>query len=439
MNKHNIQYLFSLVVVLLLMWQANTQCQEIRIFDNRATNPYKPESTKEEQLVFFYYQLDQENPSNIDLRHFKKMNPYLAENLQDSIKIDPPKTDLASDWVYAVGYVESEIKEEGVIVVMLVSEYNSANPQYFIDKNLDQNYLNDGLPFSFKASKESKKINLTHFLDKSAYNFWLLNPNQNTELIWKNVKMESDGTRENNNQKRKVKGNKPFMPISKRRPHLIAKAGLFFGTGRTTYNYIDQLDGYEYSLDVNTGPKGLSTGLELQWYNVVLGAKLNLQSVYYWTPERRVVYGEPYTEIIVENGIRRTQHFDNYDKITNKDQFSNQMYTYELQLGYAIQFRMLELVPYIGLGQYSFEDNYYLPNRYIEEDKYVLENRNFISFGATLNAKVGQNSMIYVSCDQYLMNFEPNSLFNTAIPETLTNEQNQLLLGVGYAHRFSFK
>lgn len=386
----------------------------------------------EKEIIFYFYNYQS---SDLDLRHFKVFHPKLQDKVPNRLNIIPPIIfDSFSSRVYAVTFINKcENCKKGTLLPILIGEYNTTSPAYYIDSNMDGNFDNDGLPFVFTNNKKSQKFKLESD-DGRKYIFWLFNSNyhqkvEDKELIKKTQRDYREIAEINNTNTQ----NLDVLPASHdfSNDGLNLKIGFFAGSGSLAYEYTNADTNYPTTYDVSFDSKGVEFGLGYTWKNIQLSITSTYEGIYYWTSKRRIQYDDPKEiEGVVYSGINTEISTDSHPE--NRLSYGVSL-AYNFRLG-----NYVAVAPYVNYSRFSYpsSDNIYRPYKRGAVITSKLEDRNWTAFGLSLKGNFGLHSEVYVFGNHTILNFNPASYFENIGIRDLEVKYNQLNFGIGYRYHF---
>ncbi|MEZ4886882.1 MAG: hypothetical protein R3E32_19290 [Chitinophagales bacterium] len=419
-----------LVFLAFFLFAMNTFAQQIinnTVETNKYTYFYQRENNESEVIFYFYeYQRQQ-----IDLQHFKVFHPQLKNKLPNQLElICPTVFDAFSNKVYAIAYLENCINcGEGAVVILLIGDYLSSKPVYFIDYNMDGNYQNDGIPFSFANNKKTQKIKLES-KEGNKYAFWLYNTNNHKEIEYNELVKEARKDRDLVNEEQLTLDKTP------QKKSIVAKDGLylgfeiFTGSGNLEYQYINLSTNYPTNYEVSFNSGGASINIGYTFKKIQFDISASSESTYYWTSYRNTQFKEPkYTDGILESFI---------STVTSGDLHPKNRLSYGFSLAYNVRLgKRVALAPFINYSWFNYpNNNFYVPNKRQDNIPYELKDRNWSAFGTDIKVNFSEHSEIYVKGSYLLPNFNPAAYFNSLEIRDLKVDYSQLNFGCGYRFHF---
>ena len=97
---------------------------------------------------------------SFNLKSFKKRFPGLVA-LPDEVEIEAPSFEGFQDSTVLVGFIKESPSDPGALIILLAGDYKANEVTFFVDKNLDNNFLNDGAPLKMLAGKDAQRIQFT--------------------------------------------------------------------------------------------------------------------------------------------------------------------------------------------------------------------------------------------------------------------------------------
>ena len=225
---------------------------------------YRPSSQVEQDMVFLYYPYK----SNIlDLSHFRDEFPQSRTDPQSRIVVLPPDLSGVQDTVYGITYFAPKGNRPGKMVIIIIGNFKTSNPLYFIDYNMDRNYANDGPPYMF-GNEESASFAFQNNIDAAdPYVLKMLNPQNQKEL----------GANQSPNQRKRMRvihrqqkradydAYRRFMIQEASKMRESSRLGLrtmaVVNFGGIRYRYNHGITGYPTTYKVDFNTKGIMTNL----------------------------------------------------------------------------------------------------------------------------------------------------------------------------------
>lgn len=328
----------------------------------------------------------------IDLKSFKKRFPGLVQ-LPDEVQIQAPSFEGFRDSTALIGFIKESSSDPGQLIILLAGNFNTNTVTFFVDRNLDNNFLNDGSPIVIEAGGEAH--NIEFFQDegvKRKINMQL--PDREAFIL------ERLGAK-----KVKVKG---FA--------IDVHGGV--GFGKLHYDYDNLETGFPTWYDVNITEKSIGTSLSYNLSLVTISLSATYQHLFYYTSYLNIRRDNPRLEIDPISGQRR--FIDNVDVSRNLDDHSKS----KMQLAASLGFRLhvsdyLEFRPFISAGKIL-----HLPDQYIADNRddqiiYALPSNNFLESGLTMEVATGARRAFYLTIAGNFLDWQPTGFFEATAHENL--------------------
>lgn len=425
-----------LILIIFFVFPFDSFAQEF--INSYGYDPFDPmqkvqkRKKSENEVIFYFYEYKN---SDLDLRHFKVFHPQLRDKVADKIKVVPPSIfDSFSEKVYAVAHIKDcDNCNKEAVVIMLIGEPNSVKPAYYIDRNMDRNFENDGLPYLFEShKKQSERIKLQN-TEGEKYIFWLFNTQRQKTVHRKELtkKAQEAYRKIAEEEKQKELQNEIRKKSIKRKDGFDFSIGFLAGSSNLSYNYLQPQTGYSTTYEVSSNSKGISLGIGYTWKNIQLSFTGANEGLYYWTSYLKEQYGEP--------GYVGNTYYSRVNTMVNSDQHPENRLSYGFSLAYNIRLgRWIAVAPYANYSWFNYPsaDNNYFPIRRDETQTSTLEDRTWKAYGLSLKGYFGSHSEVYVFGENILLNFNPASYFESLETIDLQTKHNQFNFGVGYRYHF---
>lgn len=363
---------------------------------------------KEESLVLYFYPCIN---GRIDLRDFKKRDQakQAGIHIPDFKKVTFPTLATSKDTVYAVGLMNSRIAGKGMVHVILISGYHTADPIYYIDENADGDYRNDQ-PFSFQSRKNKTYHAKVQTADKHIYEFSLYSKQQ----VYK-----AKAKQERLSRPERTFSEKHFVNNS-----LYASFGLTTGNGRISYDFRDTDTDYPTTYTSNYFPIGVAATVSYSYARFSLGAELRTGLMNNYSSQRHIqvlplTADNPY--LLESNHDGRPSNFLNYG----------------LTLSYNIKTAsIVSISPEIGIFKTSFLGDSYAPNRRKAPDEtFEYNNKPFVSMGIAGKLALNQRSLFFIKARYEVDRFEPNGYFESLNTRTVNSNHFRVVFDLGLQWR----
>ncbi len=418
-----------LLVIVLFLCAKNVFCQQV-IYNYGLYNPHTysyGQDSNENEVIFYFYQYESET---LNMEQFRVLNPQSKNNLSAKVTIQEPIIfNKFKNLVYAVAFLKECINcDSGKTVIILIGDYLSPKPIYFIDSNMDGNYENDGVPFTFANNEKSKKIKLE---DKKGnqYAFWMNNPESQTDVPRRDLLNNASTQEKELEEKVVVRKNFKEKTLEGYKPFHIG-LDLIIGSGELKYNYIKISDNFPTNYRVTFNSKGVSMNIGYTFKGFQLSAVGSYENIYYWTSYKEIQYDTPRRVDGILLPFRTL--------MINTDEHPRSRLSYGLSLGYNIKIgNTIKVLPFYNYSAFTYpNNNYYVPSKSYDRNPSFLENRYWQSFGLVVNARVNNSSTFYVKSQYLLPKFNPKSYFESVELKDLEIKYNQLNFGIGYQYHF---
>ncbi len=314
---------------------------------------------------------------NVDLKDFQQKYPSLA--LPDSFKIKLPNLEGILDTMLLLGFVKDHTTDPGLFVLLVVGNYNSPEVSFFIDANVDQNYLNDGAPTIVQAGAAPIYVQL-HPAGKKPRELGLSVPERPNLIKLKLQELKQDYKARMDNK-------------------LSLGFALGAGTGKLIYQYHNIDLGFPTWYNVSLVEKDLRLSLSYNFHRFGVGVNANYSNLYYYTSYLNIRFDNPRglrTGVLTERNIDR--HARN-----------------RLQFGVSAAFRIflsqfIELQPIFTYGRSSnFPKDYFLDTRPNKEVVYKLSPNPFLEYGIQMEFTTGAQRAFFLNIIRNQLRWRPDN------------------------------
>lgn len=355
-----------------------------------------------EDIAFFDYTYKGES---IDLRHFKSINPQLIA--PDFITIKVPYSIASKDITVLIGLINGVKANEDAVVIWLAENYTTEKITFFVDKNLDRTF-----------DESTEVIYLTS--NSKPYEVILQPENINipTQQMWLKVPRRKKTRNFGVNEKYKV--------IDR----FSAEVELGVGVGKLRYWYNNLDLGFPTWYSVNFTKKNIGTSLSYNTKLLRLSLNANYQNAYSYTSYLNVRFDNP--EVVINpNGTTRVK--ENVLVETNFDRHETHRFQYGASLGLRVHVsRVLEIQPFLGIGQTRYSSGIYDGDRYNDDKKFKLSSSNFIKAGLRFEIVAKGNNAIYLDFSFQDNQWEPEGLLDDIEYDNLDVKNQDWGMSFGY-------
>jgi hypothetical protein len=382
---------------------------------------YHPSRTIENEVVFIYYHYQ----SNVlNLMHYKSVFPKTRDAFPDEVTILPPDLSLLEDTAYSVAYLKMAPDVPGIPILMIVGNTHTEYPLFFVDKNLDRDFTNDGDPLIFPKEEASKDLEFTQRYQGRAYTYRLnlLNPlNQENLSLSPPAATPSPAVGS-------LDGKIPIsqLPIGRdERQRLYEEAAdesrnnsnvaigfqVLLGFGRITYKYFDPATTYATRYQVGFNSKGVGATLHYRVRRFSVGAYLRYESLFFWSSDKYTRVGEP---ISCLPGQIQCEEVDNVRRDINQDILPKNRSSYGLNLEYSFRLsRSSHLSPFLNLYAQRYKEDQYISNRnYPAANAYAMGTQYGQEAGAAIHTDVTGTTSVFFSMALTNNGFRPRGFFD---------------------------
>lgn len=401
------------------------------------TRTYRPSSQVEQDMVFLYYPYK----SNIlDLAHFRDEFPQSRTDPQSRIVILPPDLSSVGDTVYGITYFPPKGNRPGKMVIIIIGNYNTPNPLYFIDYNMDRNYANDGPPYMF-GNEESATFAFQNNIDASdPYVLKLLNPQNQKDLDPNQISNERKRMRVIRRQQKRTDYDayRRFMIQEASKMRESSRLGLrtmaVVNFGGIRYRYIHGVTGYptNYKVDFNT--KGIMTNLTWRVGHFKVGVIGKYENIFYWSSTRVSQVGEPF---LACNDLGACMMRDNIQKEFNNEILPRHRASYGVSAEYGFRIStMTFLAPFFRVTAHQYLPNKFVPRRLQDPETFYQLGPNLtFEGGLMLVTDISRTTSFVAGLHAANLNFEPQNYFEQFDPQNLFTSNRQAGFSLGFQFR----
>ncbi|MCB9234807.1 MAG: hypothetical protein H6581_24350 [Bacteroidia bacterium] len=367
-----------------------------------------------EGMEIFYYHL---TSPLLDLRDYKAEVPELASRIPDSVRIILPEMGGMKDTVYAVTFLQSEDRLGGDLLIMVVGNFNSQAPVFFMDWNMNHNFFRDEKKIFFQKKTRKGVEILEKILVKihieeprsKFYQFWLQNPGfQKPDSV----------------TPRKVRAEKTWN-------HLAMRFGVGMGNGTFTYSYINNASGYPTHFKVKTTEK--IANLELVWkirrLNVVLNGMY--EDNFFWSSDKETRLGEPY--IICGVPGQGCVQVENIIVERDREIFPSARLNLGLNLEYDLAVGpKVFLSPFAGVGMDKWIGPAFTPDRAKTDKTYTLKVTPSLTYGLLFKCNLSAFNSLNFGVSGRHGQFMPRDYFESLDISGLKNNFSNFRAMISY-------
>jgi len=359
---------------------------------------------KSTQLDFYQFRF---TGNTIDLKKYKKETGL--KNIPDEIKIIPPDLHGFGDTTILITYMKEGPSDEGELIIWLTGNYLSNQVTFFVDKNMDGNYRNDGKPLVKKSKAKPEAVVMTP-----------TDARKKTRVLSISV------------PERKLPAE--YMPpkrYSKIKNKIAIGANAGIGVANLDFIYLDTELLYPtwYNVPITERNVGLSLTYNSRMY--FLGIRGTFQSMNYWTAYFNKRLGEDREERNPNTG--RVIVIENVDVKRNPDQHSNTRYQVGLLGGLRFALtKNLEIQPFGSYGTTFYGSEYYYPNKFDTSIKYRHESSRFVEGGIRFEFSISNYKTFYLGSSYTKLWWQPDGYFESLPTSNLEIDYHSYNITLGY-------
>ncbi len=323
----------------------------------------------------------------IDLSDFKKIHPQA--DLPDTLQIDAPLLDTSSSPIILMGYFkQTQLHTTDAFVLLLVENINKQFVTFYVDKNLDGYYFNDGPPITLEAGNKAYPVEIIP-PNQPVRTFWLELPEQpdRVEAILKDFK-----------KKEKIKIINRFT--------VEFHAGV--GSGKTLYQFDDLNRGFPTWYSVQQSEKYLGVALSYDIPILRVGVSATYQNLFHYTSYTNIRHDNP--EVLIDPNTNQRRIRENVQIERNIDRHAkNRLQWGAFLMGRIPIKKFAELQPIVAVGKIST-----LPNEYLSDTRrgvnisYALPANTFIETGLRFEFTAGQQRAFFIGISRYELQWKPS-------------------------------
>lgn len=390
-------FISRLTLLLLLFQIVNLTAQEIQLVVPQQYGSKVEGKDIAIKEVFYPYSFQSEN---VDLKDFREKHPN--SKLPKSIKITLPNLEGMLDTLLLLGFIKANANDPGLFVLLVAGNYDSDEVSFFVDINLDQNYLNDGEPIIILAGAAPIYIQL-HPKDGEIRELGLSVPKRPDKI--------AAALQELKNQNKTRIANKLSISI-----------GVGVGPGKLAYQY-DNVDvGFPSWYNVSFVEKDIRLSLNYNFPRFKIGLNANYTNIYYYTSYLNVRFAEPRG---IRSGVSTENNIDQHAK--NRIQVGV-LAAYRIFLG-----RFAEVQPFVIYGKSKYlPGTYYADTRPNKEVVYDFPTNSYLEYGAQMDFTVGRENAFFLSVLRSQLWWKPDSFLENLNFSNLETKYFSWKFSLGY-------
>lgn len=395
-----IRFLFFIVLF------ASTTCLQAQaIFIPHSVDVAVDENEQTIDISFYQYPYLSEN---IDLRDFKKKFPRLEA--PDYLTIQPPNLKSYQSISVMLGLLSGEKQDSNALVIWIIGDYFNSEATFFIDKNMDRSYRNDGPPILVRPGKLPKPVIIVQ-----------PGPPQKAHKLFVQVPRKAKQKLLAPRQSRNLKlGNQ-----------LSAGFNLGFGSGNFFYQYDNLEKGFPTWYNVNFSEKNLGLSLSYSLPKFRVGLSAIFQNHFYYTSYLNIRYGHPEVRIDPNSGQRIK--IDNVQVERNMDNHAKNRLQWGLFTAYRIHLNeTMELQPMLGFGKVTYLSGEYIADITIEDGGFNLPPSTYLEGGIMFEFATGSHRAFYLGALYNRVWWTPEGFFEAVPHENLENRVKAWKGQLGY-------
>ncbi len=345
--------------------------------------------------------------NTIDLKTYKKQTGLV--HLPDEIEILPPALYGYGDTTILMTYMKEGTADDGQLIIWLTGNYLSNEVTFFVDKNLDGNYNNDGKPIVQKS--KAKPITV--------------------------VMQSAVGDTKKRVLSIAVPERK--LPAKYLPPKRYAKIrnkiaiGANAGIGIANLDFIFDNTETMFPTWYNVPITELNLGLSLTYNSRLffIGATGGMQSMNYWTAYFNTRFDE---DQVIRNPITgRLMTVENVDIERNLDRHSKTRYRLGGILGLRLSVsKNLEIQPFGRYGTTFYGSKYYYPNKFKPEVRFEHDSSKFVEGGIRFEFSVSNYKTFYIGTSYTKLWWRPSGYFESLPVSNLEIDYHAFNFSLGY-------
>lgn len=341
----------------------------------------------------------------LDLKAFQLQNPLVAAEIPEYVEIAPPENVDLNDAAYGVAYIGiregtdgdwrmDDDAQQGWLILMLITDYSTPHPSFYIDNNMNRAFLDDEDPIRFKRKNQHARVLLTNPETEKEFEFYLVAPKELRMMV------EAEGE---DKEKADESNARPFSPRK-----LWLGFGLHAGNAMLDYKYSLLTTGYPVTYEVSSTTKGVNLSFHYRWKNLQIGAYGGLEHIFYWSSVKTTRLGEPYTVCTPDGCV----NVSNIRVDINRDRHPRLRFQTGLELSYAIPFgKFLSMGPVFNAAMLNYNPAAYVPDYAHPEVSYDIAPTGSIEAGLLIRLNAGHREAFQIMATAYRTGFNPQGYF----------------------------
>ena len=381
---------------------------------NRIDTKDRTVVTESKGVEFWAYPLTSDI---IDLRDFKKHYPEVQE--MDYIKVQLPDMSAHTDSMVLVGFLQEKTGDPGVLVILLAGDYGSNKPVIFVDRNLDQSYLNDDKPVRVTPGKQVR-IELDDLGKKhKKREFFIYIPKSEPTPSEKQLARKAARLKKREENEAKI------------RDQFSLGLQVLMGNSKLTYSYLNLNYGYPTWYEVFGSEKGLGVNLTYNFPHFRIGVQVNHQHLSYWSSYKYVQHDAP-TETWDPSAREWVRH-ENIVVDRNRDVLPQNRFQWSLVAAYRWHiFKNMEIQPRIAGGWFTYLPGKYTPEKTLLDETFNIPSTAFYDAGVDFDFSVAPNQAFTVGLSYMDSDFRPTGFFESTPHENLETNMRGFRASIGY-------
>lgn len=382
----------GLFLSLVLLFCLKLSGQEVQIVVPQLLEDKVVTNSGGQNVDFYSYPF---TSRRIDLRLFKRKYPKL--NIPDIVMVDAPKFQGFRDSTVLLSIIKGGRGKSDALILWLAGDYYTNRVTFFIDKNHDRNFLNDGEPLVLNSKDKPFRVVVD-----------LPNSNAVPPELWLSVPEKVDPKiaflKRLKNRKAKIKNQ---WAIS-------AYAG--FGAGTLNYEFHNLERGFPTWYNVNVTEKQVGLAVSYDMHRFRFGVSATFQNLFFYTSYLNIRFDEP--EVVINNGIRTT--IENVLVERNQDVHATNRVQWSLMAAMRLFFgEFIELQPMISGGITSHFSSGYVKDRQYRDEKFAYKSSPFIELGLQMEFTTSPYKAFFVGIAANHLWWDPEGFFDTYQYENL--------------------
>lgn len=336
--------------------------------------------------------------NQIDLRTFKKIYPTFEA--PDYITIQAPDLSTNEGAMVLLGLLDRGKDGANSLVIWVAADYFSREVTFYIDRDMDRNYFNDGPAVTLKAGQRKQRVIIKPYGENSL----------SRELF---LSVPRD-------QARKMIGGVDEQKKQKITNQFAIGGHAGFGSGSLTYEY-DNLDtGFPAWYTVNMTEKDFGVNLSYNFSKFKVGLDATYQNIFYYTSYLNIRIDNP--EIRIDPNTGRSTIVENVAVNRNKDIHAKNRIQWGLSVAYRIHIGSVEIQPTILGGITTYLPDTYTPDFSFEEKAYAYSNGAFLEGGLRAEFATGNGGAFFLGIHANKTWWQPEGYFESLNHENLKTE-----------------